>query len=64
MPTAYDSLLSYLRSKLRGDDHHALFVDHLLMLALLGVLSILALDLLGDGFAAFDHVISGPASTP
>jgi hypothetical protein len=64
MLTAYDTLLSHLRSRFGGDDHRPVIVEHLLVLALIAVLSIVALDLLGDGLAAVDHLVSGPTSAP
>jgi Flp pilus assembly pilin Flp len=64
MLTAYDTLLSHLRSRFSGDDHRPVLVEHLLVLALIAVLSIVVLDLLGDGLAAVDHLVSGPTSAP
>lgn len=65
MPTAYHAVLSYLRGRFGADDHRLTLVEHVLVLALVAVLSVVALDLVGDGVAAaFDLVVSGPGSAP
>lgn len=65
MATAYDAVLNYMRARFDSAEHRPTLVEHLLVVALIAVVSIVALDLLGDGFAAaFDQLISGPVSVP
>ena len=65
MPTGYDAVLTYLRGMFASDGHRPTLVEHILVVALIAVVAIVALDLMGDGVAAaLDQVLSGPRSAP
>ncbi len=65
MPTGCDAVLTYLRGMFASNGHRPTLVEHILALALIAVVAIVALDLLGDGVAAaVDQVLSGPRSAP
>ncbi len=65
MPTAYDAVRTYLRGMFASNGHRPTLVEHILVVALIAVVAIVALDLMGDGVAAaVDQFVSGPRSAP
>lgn len=64
MPTCFEVIFTYLRCRLARDEQGVALVEYVLVVGLIGVASIVVLDLIGDAIAATLSEASAKASAP
>ena len=64
MPTCFEVLFRYLRCRLARGEQGVALVEYVLVVGLIGVVSIVVLDLSGDAIAATLSEASANVSTP